>query len=80
MEKKIGTKFIYIDKDKRKHQLLVVQDIHIDCSKCFFGDGVSTTDHPCKTHSSIVGQCTAPSRSDHEYTNFILLRSQKVKL
>ena len=78
MEKKIGNKFIYVDKDGRKHQLLAVDDTTIDCTKCFFGDGTKVA-HPCKTHSSITGNCTGPSRIDRKYINLILLRSQKVK-
>lgn len=79
MDKKIGSKFIHTDINRRKHQLLVVEDALIDCTKCFFGDGLKIA-HPCKTSVSIVGRCTGPGRTDNKYINFILLRSQKVKL
>lgn len=78
MDKKIGDKFIYTNKDGRKHQLLAVEDTGIYCTKCFFGDG-QVIAHPCKANGAIIGHCTAPSRSDYKYLNFILLRSQKVK-
>jgi hypothetical protein len=78
MDKKIGEKFIYTDKDERKHQLLAIEDTMIDCTKCFFGNGLKIA-HSCKTNVSIVGRCTGPDRIDGKYLNFILLRSQKLR-
>jgi hypothetical protein len=79
MDKKIGDKFIHTDENGRKHQLLVVEDTSIDCVKCFFGDGNKVA-NPCKTSVNFVGSCTGPGRIDRKYLNFILLRSQKIKL
>jgi len=78
MDKKIGDKFIYTDKDGRKHQLLIVEDTLIDCTKCFFGNGAKVA-HPCKISQRIVGRCTGSRRTDGKYINFIILRSQKLK-
>lgn len=78
MYKKIGSKFIYTDKDGRKHQLLTVEDAAVDCSKCFFGDGTKVA-HPCKTSSRGSGSCTSGGRLDGKYINFILLRSQRIQ-